>query len=282
MKHFVVLTIALCLLLANSTLAQDVAIFYDASVEVLGVSNAPQFADLLVNELEKKKITAEIVDSDGLAEYMRANQKGIYLITQGQTPGTIFKKEGKKDLVYSWLREGGIGGFVGDYAFYYYWDKGARVEAAAAGQQSVFGVTVTNGTVTNVTPTELGKKYMPSLKKWTSNRASGLNVLQANNFEFESYADDGTNADPIAYRTKDGKEVAKTAADGELQHNNLSVTIGSRKDSGQSFKGVIDDVRLYNRALSPEEIGCIMDGGETAIAHLNLLTTTWSSVKLGR
>ncbi len=66
-------------------------------------------------------------------------------------------------------------------------------------------MTVTNGTVTNVVPTELGEKYMPSLKKWTSNRASGLGVLEANNFEFESYADDGANSDPIAYRTEDMK-----------------------------------------------------------------------------
>jgi hypothetical protein len=200
-----VLTIALCMLLANLTFAQDVAIFYDASVEVLGVPNAQGFADLLVAELEKKNITAEIVDSDGLAEYMQANQKGIYLITQGQTPGTIFKNQGKKDLVYTWLREGGIGGFVGDYAFYYYWDNGARMTAAAAGQVSVFGVTVTNGTVSQVKPTELGAKYMPSLKKWTSNRPSGLAVLEANGFEYESYADDGANADPIAYRTEDMK-----------------------------------------------------------------------------
>ncbi|MBM3240197.1 hypothetical protein FJZ31_28260 [Candidatus Poribacteria bacterium] len=201
----IILTIVLCMLLVNLTFAQDVAIFYDASVEVLGVNDAVGFANLLVEELENKKITAEIVDSDGLAEYMNNNQKGIYLITQGQTPGTIFKNQGKKDLVYTWLREGGIGGFVGDYAFYYYWDKGARITAAGAGQQSVFGVTVTNGTVSQVVPTELGKKYIPSLKKWTSNRPSGLVVLQANEFEFESYADDGVNADPIAYRTKDMK-----------------------------------------------------------------------------
>ena len=30
-------------------------------------------------------------------------------------------------------------------------------------------------------------------------------MLQANDFEFESYADDGSNSDPIAYRTEDMK-----------------------------------------------------------------------------
>ena len=158
-----------------------------------------------MEELEIKKLTAEIVDSNGLAEYMKANPRGIYVITQGNTPGTIFKNQGEKDLIYSWLREGGIGGFIGDYAFYYYWDKGGRVTATGAGQRSVFGATITNATVTTVTPTDLGKEYIPSLKKWSSNRPSGLAVLQQNDFEFESYADDGTNADPIAYRTKDMK-----------------------------------------------------------------------------
>ena len=206
MTRLFCLTWVICLTFMGYTFAQDVAVFYDETVENgggLAVPNPKQLAEMIVDELDAKKLTAEIVDSDGLAEYMKANPEGIYIITQGNTPGTIFKKEGKKDLVYSWLREGGIGGFIGDYAFYYYWDKGARVTAAGAGQQSVFGATVTNGTVSAVTPTDLGKKHIPSLKKWSSNRASGLGVLKQNDFEYESYADDGVNADPIAYRTKD-------------------------------------------------------------------------------
>ena len=206
MKKLFCFACTLVLIFTGYTFGQDVAVFYDAAVENgggLAVPNPKQLAEMMVEELEAKKLTAEIVDSDGLAEYMKNNPKGIYIITQGNTPGTIFKKEGKKDLVYTWLREGGIGGFIGDYAFYYYWDKGARVTAAGAGQQSVFGATVTNGTVSAVSPTDLGKEYIPSLKKWNSNRASGLAVLKQNDFEYESYADDGVNADPIAYRTED-------------------------------------------------------------------------------
>lgn len=208
MKRLYYLVGILVLVVMSSAFGQDVAVFYDETVENgggLAVPNPMQLAELIVDELADKKLTAEIVDSDRLAEYMEASPQGIYIITQGNTPGTIFKNQGKKDLVYSWLRDGGIGGFIGDYAFYYYWDKGARVTAAGAGQQSVFGATVTNGTVSSVTPTDLGKEYIPSLKKWTSNRPSGLGVLKQNDFEYESYADDGTNADPIAYRTEDMK-----------------------------------------------------------------------------
>jgi hypothetical protein len=202
MKQFLVLTVAFCMLLVTNTSAQDVAILYDPSLPTLGVNNAPGFANLLVEELKKKNLSAEIVDSDGLAEYMEANPKGIMLVCQGIVPSTIFENKGKDDPIYSWLREGGIGGFVGDYPFYY-WDNTNNV-AAGGGQQKVFGVQATNSNIALVEPTELGQKYIPSLQKeWTTNRPVGLAVLEQNGFEFESYADDGTNADPVAYRTED-------------------------------------------------------------------------------
>ena len=160
MKKVFSLTLILGVIFTSYAFGQDVAVFYDAAVENgngLAVPNPKQLAEMIVEELDGKKLTAEIVDSDGLADYMKANPKGIYIITQGNTPGTIFKKEGKKDLVYTWLRGGGIGGFIGDYAFYYYWDKGAHVTAAGAGQQSVFGATITNGTVSQVSPPTLGR-----------------------------------------------------------------------------------------------------------------------------
>ena len=203
MIKFYTIVVIFCLLLANVALAQDVAIFYDGSLPALSINNAPGFAELLVQELKKNNIRAGIVDKDELVTYMKANPQGIMLVCQGIFPGTIFANKGKEDLIHSWLRGGGIGGFVGDYPFYY-WDNTNNV-AAGGGQQKVFGVTVTNGTVSNVKPTELGKKYMPSLKDWTTNRPVGLAALENNGFEFESYADDGVNADPIAYRTKDMK-----------------------------------------------------------------------------
>lgn len=194
------------------SLAQDVAVVYDAKMEnggglgvAGGAAGAKGLADMIVDRLKDEKLTAEIVDADGLVEYMEANKNGIFVLTQGNTPDTIFQNKGKEDPIYSWLREGGIGGFIGDYPLYYYWDfnAGARVTAAGAGQQKVFGVTVTNANTAAVSPTDLGEEYIPSLGKWTSNRPVGINVLENNNFEFESYADDGNNADPIAYRTDD-------------------------------------------------------------------------------
>jgi len=200
-KLLVSLTV-LCLFLVNWVSAQDVAIMFDPALPVLGIVDAPGFANLLVEELGNEGLDAVVVDSDALAEYMEANPTGIMLVSQGIVPETIFSNQGKDDLIYSWLRGGGIAGFVGDYPFYY-WEAIANA-AAGGGQQKVFGVTVTNANTAVVSPTELGEQYIPSLAdEWTTNRPAGIGVLEANGFEYESYADDGSNADPIAYRSDD-------------------------------------------------------------------------------
>ena len=212
MKKLFCVVLITALMFTGYSFAQDVAVVYDSNIEnggALGVPSPIQLADLLVEKLEDEKLTAEIVDADGLAEYMDNNPKGIFILIQGNTPDTIFQNKGKDDPIYTWLREGGIGGAMGDWPLYYYWDFNAknRVEAAGGGQQKIFGVQVTQAQnpATEVKPTDLGKEYMPSIKKWTSNRAVSINILNQNNFEYESYSDNGVFADPIAYRTNDMK-----------------------------------------------------------------------------
>jgi hypothetical protein len=57
---------------------------------------------------------------------------------------------------------------------------------------------------------------------------------------------------------KDGEQVASVNTSGQLQQNSLSLSIGCRLDFDQNFNGIIDDVRLFNRELSPEEVQEIM------------------------
>ena len=73
----------------------------------------------------------------------------------------------------------------------------------------------------------------------------------------------------------------KIAAVGELLSNEESVTIGSRWESDQSFKGIIDDVRIYDRVLSQGEIKQIMGsetGGE-AVTSSGKLASAWGMIK---
>jgi len=65
----------------------------------------------------------------------------------------------------------------------------------------------------------------------------------------------------VAILYKDGEEAGRIGASGELQQNDLSLSIGGRLGSGQNFNGTIDDVYLFNHALSIEEIQALMEGG---------------------
>ena len=66
---------------------------------------------------------------------------------------------------------------------------------------------------------------------------------------------------------KDGEEAGRTGASGKLQQNNLSLSIGGRLNySGHDFVGIIDDVRLYNHALTAEEVQQIMIAVSPALA----------------
>jgi len=81
---------------------------------------------------------------------------------------------------------------------------------------------------------------------------------------------------------KDGEEVARNdSAKGKITQNNEPVSIGGRLNTGQNFKGILDDVRLYNRALSQKEIKAVMKGqGETDVTPGDKLSLTWGKLKV--
>ena len=79
---------------------------------------------------------------------------------------------------------------------------------------------------------------------------------------------------------RDGAEVARKVATGDLQQNDLELTIGSRLDSSQSFVGALDDVRLYDFALFPDEIQEAMaEPISFAVGSHGKLAITWGMIK---
>ena len=51
-----------------------------------------------------------------------------------------------------------------------------------------------------------------------------------------------------------GVQVASKAASGTIQSSSSPLWIGGNQPYGEYFHGLIDDVRVYNRALSQAEI----------------------------
>jgi len=202
MKRFIkkllcfLLSISLFLLICEVLLAQEVAVYNDKQPAWIDPAQMVASIDKI---FPKKGVPYKIVKAPELEEYMKANKTGIVIMTTGIAPGEIFKNQGNKDLVHTWLFDGGIMFWTGDWPFYY-WDAPANCPGSA-GEVSVFGnvITVSVASV-KLEPTDIGKKLIPSIKAHTANRPISLTTLKNNNYEYESYAEDGVNADPISLR----------------------------------------------------------------------------------
>ena len=82
-----------------------------------------------------------------------------------------------------------------------------------------------------------------------------------------------------------GGEVATGALSGKLVPNNSYLGLGFREASTHYWKGMLDDMAVFKRALSEEEVVDIMDNGlgkGMAISPKDKLAITWSEIKIVR
>ena len=80
----------------------------------------------------------------------------------------------------------------------------------------------------------------------------------------------------------DGKEVQEGDTPGKLKANDDPWRVGQDCDRlNYVFSGIIDEVRLWNRALSADEIKTFMDQGVDAldVEAIGKLSTTWGRLK---
>jgi len=64
-----------------------------------------------------------------------------------------------------------------------------------------------------------------------------------------------------------------------LAGNNLSLKIGTDSNAQLGFKGIIDEVRVYNRALEENEVKQNMNAKSLAVESYNKLAGTWGNIK---
>jgi hypothetical protein len=84
---------------------------------------------------------------------------------------------------------------------------------------------------------------------------------------------------------KDGVEVGSVAKAGKLDTDaKVGATIGNQPDGAENrpFEGIIDEVGIWNRALTEAEIKTAMDGDFLAVELDGKLTTTWARMKTSR
>ncbi len=80
----------------------------------------------------------------------------------------------------------------------------------------------------------------------------------------------------------DGELGEEWAYAGKMPENTASVTIGKRSLAAECFfNGMIDEVAVFNRALSEEEVKAAMEGIEpSAVEPEGKFATSWGSVKV--
>lgn len=74
----------------------------------------------------------------------------------------------------------------------------------------------------------------------------------------------------------DGKNALPGAAD------TASVLVGKTHEGNREFLGLIDEVRIWNRALSMDEVRVEMETAATPVEPLGKLSTTWATLKSKR
>ena len=76
--------------------------------------------------------------------------------------------------------------------------------------------------------------------------------------------------------------VSEGPLSGKMVTNDDYLGLGFREGSGHYWKGMLDDMALFNRALSGDEVEEIMNEGlETvmAVTPQNRLTVMWGRIK---
>ena len=92
-----------------------------------------------------------------------------------------------------------------------------------------------------------------------------------------AYTYDGSTLRFYINGIKDSQEVAVLL---QFQNNSESLTLGCDFEGGDEyFDGVMDDVRVYNRGLTEEEIRQIMEGKDAAVSPSGKLAVTWGVIK---
>ncbi|HGJ67514.1 TPA: LamG domain-containing protein [bacterium] len=79
----------------------------------------------------------------------------------------------------------------------------------------------------------------------------------------------------------DGKETSRLNCAGELSANNKPLYIGARGGNQRFMNGLIDEIKVYNRALTDAEIKQDMDNpsANLAVNDDGKLSVTWGKVK---
>ncbi len=161
--------------------------------------------------LSKYGISSEIVDARRLAEIVSRLEDApntIILMAQDVAPDTVWTGE-PSSPIQLWIEAGGTIIWTGDWEFYYVGFSNYTMVHRPYIENVIFGmITVTAfADNTEVKPTELGRRIMPSFESYRTDRPAYASIAETFECEIYGTSDDGIYAEPILIKVGEGAVV---------------------------------------------------------------------------
>lgn len=290
MKSYIGIVIVVLMLSATIVTANDLAIYSGPtnpdwiSAGAVEKNTETVMTDAgvkaLFNKIENFGDGDEVGDNSPLAkwcvEHTGNGQQDVILLACGTSPSALYpfpnlKPDGSN--VENFIEAGNVVINVADWIFYMSYEGGVRsAENAGTGAANVFDIPGLDfgergqGTFA-MKPTDLGKKYIPSLANFNSNRPWHVEQFANTDWDLVIFAEaDANNADPA---------------------------VAISKESGKDGTGMI--AAMWQAAIpewggtDPRGIGVVefienwLSENATLDVHANnKLSTTWGHIKKGR
>jgi len=195
----------------------DIDIAISSQAGWFGQAAADREAQVIVDEVKNKVSSIEVfpqAKQADLAEWVKKNtgDKQIdMLLMSGQFPDTLYKPgngEADNSIAEKFLEDGNLIANTGDYMFYVVNGAGTNAAGGLQTMMDIPGITMWDDN-TPVDVTEDGKKYLPTLKDFQTDRPFHLNELTGG-WETEiTFAGSDIRADPVVvHNTKDDGRLA--------------------------------------------------------------------------
>jgi hypothetical protein len=114
-----------------------------------------------------------------------------------------------------------------------------------------------------------------------TNINSPNNVVEKGKWQFVAGTYDGKNVRIYL----DGKKIQESPMSGKMTPNGSNLRIGHREAAAHYWLGTLDEVGVFNKALTEDQVNDIMQNGLgkalglTAVSASGKLTSTWASIK---
>lgn len=237
-NKFCKLSIVLILIAFLSTIhtcradvSKNIYIYYDSSYRNswLSITDSDTLVKFVPETLAKYGISCKIVDAKQLAEivsHLEDAPNTVILMAQDVAPDTVWS--GARDSpIQLWIEAGGTLIWTGDWEFYYIGFSNYTNVHQPYIENIVFGmITVTAfADNTEVKPTELGRRIMPSFESYRTDRPAYASIAETLECEIYGLSDDGLYAEPILIKVGKGAVVKICMTGGRIDSTTRAILI---------------------------------------------------------